>query len=142
MPRGEKWPPTGIRTRADRLAALYIPWRVCARSNCRVKTGGEVGRDVAGAPVRVLGGSGGPAPPDKREPHNPSSYWGASEPACGRVCFGSDWGGKPGGNGRPARFPTNNTGGTPVPPAQAENSIELYQRPLAIRLYAGAITFA
>jgi len=38
--------------------------------------GGEVERDVLGAPVRVRGGSGGPALPDKREPHNTSSYWG------------------------------------------------------------------
>ena len=73
MPRGEERPPLGIRTRADRLAALHIPWRACVGSNCRAKADGEVGRDVPGAPVRVLGGSGGPAPPDKHEPHNPSS---------------------------------------------------------------------
>ena len=39
----------------------------------RVKREGEVGRDVLGAPVQVRGGSGGPALPDKREPHNTST---------------------------------------------------------------------
>jgi hypothetical protein len=33
----------------------------------------------------------------------------------------SNWRGKPRGNGRPARFPTDKTGGTPVPPAQTRD---------------------
>ena len=45
------------------------------------------------------------------------------EPARWRVWLGSNWVAKTRGNGRPARFPTDHTGGTPVPPAQTRSRL-------------------
>jgi hypothetical protein len=96
----------------------------------------KVGRDVLGAPLEVRGGSRGPALPEKREPHNASSYWGVPEPARGGCGWGVTGSAEPGGNRLRARAPRREilecAGLTALflfPPKRADPSIQSGVKP-------------